>query len=283
MRWKPLIRVLLPYILIIGVVLVYLNARPMLAVATGYKAKTLCSETFLVGRDFDEVLAAEFRGMPTPIQKAKAYQDRSAQSVTSSFYNIVTSKAIYREGYGCTLTDDGFAWELPRLPVRTKASNMPEEISNNIALLDRIDGEAIARAADQHFADPIADTRALLVMVDGEVVFERYAPGFDQETKFISWSMAKSVIATLIGIAEMKEQVDIQKPISVREWHDDPRKQALTWDNLLKMESGLEFKEAYGGANSDVTQMLFNTYDNGERAAQKPLKHTPGAVFNASL
>ena len=50
------------------------------------------------------------------------------------------------------------------------------------------------------FEDPeMAETRALLVMYQGKIIAERYGDGYDEDTRFISWSMAKSFTGALIG------------------------------------------------------------------------------------
>lgn len=44
-------------------------------------------------------------------------------------------------------------------------------------------------------------TNALLVMKDGHVVYEKYFNGSSEETRFIGWSMSKSITSILVGIA----------------------------------------------------------------------------------
>src|SRR3546814_2601111 len=46
-------------------------------------------------------------------------------------------------------------------------------------------------------ADP--GTRAVLLIENGRVIAKRYAPGFSDANRFISWSMAKTVTAMLVG------------------------------------------------------------------------------------
>ena len=45
----------------------------------------------------------------------------------------------------------------------------------------------------------MAETRALLVMHQGKLIAELYGDGYDADTRFISWSMAKSFTGVLIG------------------------------------------------------------------------------------
>ena len=56
---------------------------------------------------------------------------------------------------------------------------------------------AIRSGADALFtdADDVGQTRALLILRDGELIYERYGAGFGPDTRLISWSMAKSITA----------------------------------------------------------------------------------------
>ena len=57
---------------------------------------------------------------------------------------------------------------------------------------------ALARAADELFTlDGLGETRALVVYHGGALAVERYAPGYDKDTRFVSWSMAKTVTCLL--------------------------------------------------------------------------------------
>ncbi len=128
----------------------------------------------------------------------------------------------------------------------------------------------------------IGDTHALVVINHGRLVFENYGPGKSASDTFPSWSMAKSITHALIGIAVRDGLININDRIPVPEWDDpaDPR-HALTWDQLLRMSSGLDWMEAYvPGQPSDVIEMLFGENalaDTGSYAAKKPLVHAPGS------
>ena len=77
-----------------------------------------------------------------------------------------------------------------------------------------------------------------------EIVHERYAPGFDVTTRTRTWSTAKSIAATLIGMLVDQGRLELDAPLAV-DWlpttrtGTDPRK-ALTLRHLLHMSSGLE-------------------------------------------
>ena len=146
---------------------------------------------------------------------------------------------------------------------------------------------AIDELAERAFGDspsnPLATTQGLAVMRDGELVFERYAGGFDAHSTFISWSMAKSMTAALCGVLVDRGEIDVDAPAAIAEWqHDDDPRQAITLRHLLEMRSGLEWNEDYVDDQvSDVIEMLFGAgnADIASYAASKPLEHQPGTHF----
>ena len=127
-------------------------------------------------------------------------------------------------------------------------------------------------------------TYALLVVQNGQLVFERYDAGANAFYLQYSWSMAKSVTQALVGILEKRGDLDIYASAPVPEWCDDPR-QEITLDQLLRMSSGLQFAEDYvDGQISDVIPMLQfeGRHDCGAFAAAKPLEHPPGEYWSYS-
>jgi hypothetical protein len=170
---------------------------------------------------------------------------------------------------------------LPALaPVADKP--LPDALPGTPQMRNDVDYAGIAVALDAAFADEKAATRAVLVVKDGAVVAERYAPGFSAATPFLSWSMAKSVTATMAGAAVHQGFVDLEAHAPVAEWNSDARRAAITWNDLLQMQSGLAFTEIYGDPNADAPQMLFRARDAGAVAANKPLAHPPGRHWSYS-
>jgi CubicO group peptidase (beta-lactamase class C family) len=132
------------------------------------------------------------------------------------------------------------------------------------------------------FAPDMGDTRAVLMLVDGHTVAKRYAAGYSDANRFISWSMAKSVTALLVGelVADGKLQLDAPAPVA--EWRNDARR-TITLRQLLHMSSGLRHIEVGNPIeNSDTNQVLFvsGTNDMAARAIAGPLAFRPGTHFN---
>jgi CubicO group peptidase (beta-lactamase class C family) len=150
-----------------------------------------------------------------------------------------------------------------------------------------VDAASLAAAIDPLFKDDaMGTTRALIVMHDGEIVAERYAPGFGPDTKLLSWSIGKSVTAVLIGLMVADGRLALDSPAPVPAWSQpgDPRGR-ITLRQLLAMSSGLDHVEdTQPLASADTVRMLFTdgAQDMSAFAEAKPLAHRPGAVFSYS-
>jgi CubicO group peptidase (beta-lactamase class C family) len=147
---------------------------------------------------------------------------------------------------------------------------------------------AVKARADALFveAEDVGQTRALLVLRDGGLIYERYAAGFGPESKLISWSMAKSITAVLTGFLVADGQLSLDGPAPVAAWQrsGDPRG-AITLRNLLHMSSGLEHVENGDPIwQGDTVTMLFGDGAGNMAgfAEAKPAAAQPGEVFNYS-
>jgi len=100
------------------------------------------------------------------------------------------------------------------------------------------------------------DTSALLVIKNGEVRFERYMLTGGRDVNWLSMSVAKSFIATSIGIAVDEGLIDIEKPIT----DYVPALAGSAYDkvrikDVLQMSSGAAWNEDYSDPNSDVMRL----------------------------
>jgi CubicO group peptidase (beta-lactamase class C family) len=126
----------------------------------------------------------------------------------------------------------------------------------------------------------LPDTRALLAVQGGRIVLERYADGFGPESRFRSWSAAKSVTQCLVGILVRDGRLALDAKAPVPEWQQrpgDPRA-ALTLRQLLTMTTGLDNADGGDGADSLVAKLLFGEHsaDTARAAARAELGHPPG-------
>lgn len=157
------------------------------------------------------------------------------------------------------------------------------------AVIDKpgVGRERLARAVDALFTAPEAgETRALLVLKDGRIVAERYGPGYHENTRFVSWSMAKTVTAVMIGMLVSDGRLRLDESVPVPAWQrpGDPRGE-ITLRQLLQMRSGLRHTEAEGAPYlTDTARMLFlDGRDNMAAYAEaQPLEAEPGGKWEYS-
>ncbi|MGE7826763.1 serine hydrolase domain-containing protein [Paenibacillus sp. NPDC093718] len=101
-------------------------------------------------------------------------------------------------------------------------------------------------------------TNGLLVIKDGKIVNEQYFNGNDACTRFTSWSIAKSYVSTLVGIAvdegKIKSVDDIITDY-VPELKGSGYEEATIRD-VLQMSSGVDWDEDYSNPNSDIWRMM---------------------------
>jgi len=132
----------------------------------------------------------------------------------------------------------------------------------------------------------VGETRAAMVMHGGEIVAERYADGYDADTRFISWSMAKTVTAVMIGMLVADGALELDEPAPVPNWQrpGDARAE-ITLRDLLQMRSGLDHTEAGDPPyESSEVRMLFldQRDDMAKFAEEQPLEAEPGEKFEYS-
>jgi CubicO group peptidase (beta-lactamase class C family) len=100
------------------------------------------------------------------------------------------------------------------------------------------------------------DTTGLLVLLDGKIVYERYWRGNDATTHWISWSMSKSFVSALVGIAVQEGAIaSIELPVT----RYLPELRGSAYDgvrikDVLQMSSGASWSEDYSDWNSDVNR-----------------------------
>ncbi|HSQ95915.1 MAG TPA: serine hydrolase [Croceibacterium sp.] len=147
--------------------------------------------------------------------------------------------------------------------------------------------EKLARAVDALFTgEGIGETRAVLVLHDGAIAAERYGKGYSARTKFLGWSMSKTVTGVLIGVlvSEGRLRLDDSPPIPAWQRSGDPRGD-ITLRQLLQMRSGLRHKESSEPIyDSGEVRMLFRDGrdDMAAWAEAQPMEHEAGKVFTYS-
>jgi len=122
----------------------------------------------------------------------------------------------------------------------------------------------------------------LLVIKDGHILYERYGLGNNADSKWISYSVAKSVVAMLIGAAIQDGYIESADE-KVTQYL--PRLKGSSYEqssiaNLLQMASGVQWNEDYADPESDVASASWDTIDLYEHLRNKPRLAEPGEAFN---
>jgi len=226
----------------------------------GLQAVLLCNGLFTSERTLEQIFAQELAYVDEPVGTAAGGDyvvDRELRAVAvGSGHGAPTIRAAYRDGIGCVVMAPGQTFadidrlpriELPPRAVRPETTPWPDgDLIPVRPLPEGIDAAALEAAAKWAFDRPSPEqlTVSLLVVHHGEIVLERYAPGFDMTTRTRTWSTAKSVASTLVGMLVDQGRMALDEPLPFT-WlpelgasEHDPRR-AVTLRHVLNMSSGL--------------------------------------------
>lgn len=121
--------------------------------------------------------------------------------------------------------------------------------------------------------------RALLAWKDGALFHETYAEGVDADTRLSTFSMAKSVLGLMFGLAiDQGVITSLDTPVGayLEEWSRDPRG-AITLRQLLEMRSGLTLY-SLGRGEPQAVEMATGSRATATALAT-PLARPPGQEF----
>lgn len=142
---------------------------------------------------------------------------------------------------------------------------------------------AIADAFDKGVPG-LGETREVVIIRGGRLIYERAASGYSTNMRLVSWSMAKSITQALVGVAVAQGKVDIDKPMGSPHWSADDRRSQIPWRQWLQMTDGQRYLEieAQAIAESDASRKLFGPgrLDVANYCAGLPLIHDPGTHWN---
>ncbi|MEP3226604.1 MAG: serine hydrolase [Parasphingorhabdus sp.] len=276
MKQRKTIIIVALMLLLIGGVLVTIIPKydRMAQIGVGYQTKIMCSEVFVAGRAPEDVAATNFQNIDPLMDYVSLDVDPVAQTVTGSLLGLGKSKTIYRDKLGCTVDIGNGVFDID---IKDQGEiNADNTHTYTVALKPEVQAAVAELFDDNELAHPIV-TRGVVVVQNGEIVAEHYSDGFDKDTRQQSWSMAKGVTQALVGILVDRKVMSLDDKNLMANWPESDPRADISLGQLLHMASGLEFAEEYGDAESDATQMLFNSSDMGVYAAEKPLAVEPGS------
>jgi hypothetical protein len=185
------------------------------ALAAGYKAAFLCSGIFNAGRTQAQVEALELTGIYPEYQGLVASLPAKVENnwVFVPFdAKLPPRQAYFTPNRGCiTLPiggDEPIREFYPKLPPRSGLDGRKWPDGDRAVIKNNPE---IALQAAGAFAGSYGGgsrTVGLIIVRDGQIVFERYAPDFTATTSNRTWSVAKSISGTLIGIAVRQGLID---------------------------------------------------------------------------
>ncbi|HPE31526.1 MAG TPA: serine hydrolase [Parvularculaceae bacterium] len=238
-----------------------------LSLVAGYKAAFTCSAHFNAGRSVKQIAGDELSRIYPDYREAlgelpDAVIDEDAKTVSVAYAEGAPPRiSAWRPRLGCaqlaTGADASAAALLPNIthfrvktPMR-KAGAEPAELFSTVVETPALD-PVVAAGFDRATYGEGTETTAVLVIKDGVIVAEKYRDGFGPDVPQRTWSVAKSIGATVIGAAVMDGLIDVSEPAGLEAWSapGDPRA-AIKIEDLMHMSSGLDSGPA-GNRTDDV-------------------------------
>ena len=227
----------------------------------GVQAVLMCNGLFTSNRTLEQVFAQELKYLREPIGTPAGgdYEiDYARRAVAvGAPGHVPAMRAAFREGLGCVVMAPDQTFDdidqlpelrLPPPPGDPATIPWPDgDLVPDEPLPPNVDSAALQAASDWAFnrESEYQVTTALLIVQGGRIIHERYAPGFDVSTRTRTWSTAKSIAVTLIGMLVDQGRLSLDAPLGfewlprVRSPETDPRN-AITLRHVLNMSSGLD-------------------------------------------
>jgi CubicO group peptidase (beta-lactamase class C family) len=261
--------------------------------AAGF-AQIMCNAVFITG--LDPEFAAENVGYFTAphaerARLGKPLIDRAAQTVTVDVPDGTSRVARFFPDQGCVTYPAG-SRRLGFVP-HPHGPALPDPATQDWPMGDRLgdaplppglDAARVQAAVDAAFATPEGMTAAFVVSWRGRIIAERYAPGITMHTPLESWSMGKSITASMMGVLIQRGAYHLWQPAPIPEWQSpqDPRAKIRIAD-LLRMSSGLRIRAPYDPdydpAAGYADHLYLYTGGNAfHYAATRPLQWPPNTV-----
>ena len=257
-------------------------------------ARVLCSAIFVSGLEAD--FATKNVGFFTsPPEKRRDIRDtaidQEAMTVTVTTDAGIVRVARYIGDLGCVPLPIGESspyFEPPIIETAlADAATTPwpmRDSPSRATPVEGVDSAKLAAALDVFFTEG-ALSAATVVTVQGQIVAERYGAGIHPHMSLESWSMGKSLTATLLGVLIQQGEYVLSQPAPIPEWQaaGDPR-QAIQIQDILRMSSGLRCPSPYDPeVNSsadyfDHHYVYTGTVDSFAYAANRPQQWPPNTV-----
>lgn len=263
----------------------------------GY-ANTMCAAVFITG--LDPKVAAENVGFFTgPYEERKKVGtpvvDRVKKEVRITIPNgpTIVSRYYGSDSQGCITLPPGKD-DVFFKPIHV-TRNLPDPKTTPWPMGDvlpdspspaGVDMAKVKQAIDAAFDPPSGMTSAFVVSYKGRLLGERYMDGITMTTPLESWSMGKSVTATMMGVLITQGAYTLDQPAPVPEWYEkpgDPRQKIRIMD-ILHMSSGIRIKAPNDpdfdpkGTYPDHLYLYTGRINSFKYAATRPQQWPPNTV-----
>jgi CubicO group peptidase (beta-lactamase class C family) len=279
----------------------YFSANRLM-IRNGVQAVLMCNGLFTSGRTLERVFAQELAYLKNPVGDVSGgeYQvkpELKAVAIGGPGSGPVM-RAAFREGIGCVIMapnqdfDDIDSLPALKLPYPTgDPATIPWPLGDVVKIQPlpaNIDPAALAAASDWAFdrESKEQDTLSLMVVHKGEIILERYAEGVDMNTRTRTWSTAKSIASTLIGMLVDEGRLELDAPLGF-EWlpdvedpENDPRN-AITLRHVLNMSSGLYPVDSFGMEYATGSGLAYWAGASSVKGARRrALIREPGTIWD---
>ena len=238
-----------------------------LAQAAGYKAMFTCAATFNGNKTPEQINAHELKNTYDVLEKTEGKLGEVVINKAEKYVSVKYTDALpprisaWRPHLGCSALPQAagvaFIENLPTVKLKPSKTDPANEMwpagdkIPNHPLPEGVDLKSLNLVIDAAFGEQFdggkfgGATTAVVITQNGRLIAERYLDGYDIHTSQRTWSVAKSVGASVIGAAVHKGIIDVKDKAGLKAWsrEGDPRGD-ITVENLLHMGSGLASRPA---------------------------------------
>jgi CubicO group peptidase (beta-lactamase class C family) len=273
-------------------------------IRNGAQALITCNGVFTSNRSLEQIFDQELAIVGETVGSARGGDyvvDSTGQTVAVGGDDSgPVMRAAFREGVGCVLMspDQSFddidslpTLDLPYPDMDPATTPWPNgDLVEDNGLPPEVDAQALDAASDWAFSrpNPEQDTLSLIVVYKGDIIYERYADGVDMYTRTRTWSTAKSITATLVGMLVDEGRMSLDEPLGlewlpeVRSPETDPRN-AITLRHVLNMSTGLYPTDGSGPSMYAATGSGLAYWagaSSNEGARRRGLVREPGTYWD---
>ena len=179
----------------------YTNYQKMFLIS-GFSAKNVASGVFVAERIQESIEKSDNNFSPVNWASNEIIDNK----VISSVFGLQKRTAIYREGLGTVVANNDYDATKPYLvPKRNlELIYLPfpyGDLPQRDTVFSTINYSKLQKVVDAYFYENNvkATTRALLIIYKNQLIIERYADGFNKDSRLLGWSMTKSLMSGVLG------------------------------------------------------------------------------------